>query len=122
MRIKKLFRGFVPVVLFAALICPALPAAAAETAEFKLVSVVVGEGANIWLPSTLIVKEGKEVKLTVQNMAGKEHGLTIEGLGVEEVIPDGQSKTLTIRPKKKGVYRYYCHLHKGHIGGQILVK
>ncbi|HEX9756900.1 MAG TPA: cupredoxin domain-containing protein [Nitrospiria bacterium] len=90
--------------------------------DFKLISVLVGEGGNIWLPSTIIVEKGKEVKLSLNNLVNKEHGFTIEGLDVKEVIKAGGSKEISLKPAKAGVYRYFCHLHKGHVGGQLLVQ
>jgi len=105
-----------------------LPASARYVKEFTLISVVVGEGGNIWLPSTIIVPHKHEVKLKLRNLAGKEHGFSIKGLEIEEIIKPGETKEIMIKPRKKGffwkknVYRYYCHLHKGHVGGQLLVK
>jgi heme/copper-type cytochrome/quinol oxidase subunit 2 len=105
-----------------------LPVSAGSGLEFTLLSAVVGEGGNIWLPSTIIVPNKHEVKLTLRNLASKDHGFTIEDLGVQEVIKAGETKEITITPRKRGmfrkkaVFRYYCHLHAGHVGGQMLVK
>jgi len=99
-----------------------LPFSAQADEGFKLLSVLVGEGGNIWLPSTIIVEKGKKVKLNLNNLVKKDHGFTIEGLNVKEVVKAGGSKEVTIKPGKKGVFRYYCHLHKGHVGGQLLVQ
>jgi plastocyanin len=52
----------------------------------------------------------------------KDHGFTIEGLDVKEVVKAGGSKEITIKPGQAGVYRYFCQLHEGHVGGQLLVK
>jgi heme/copper-type cytochrome/quinol oxidase subunit 2 len=97
-----------------------LPGQAAE--EFALISALVGEGGNIWLPSTIIFKKGEEVKLKLRNVAQAEHGFSIDALGIKEVIKPGETKEVTVKPGSEGVLRYYCHLHPGHVGGQMLVK
>lgn len=99
-----------------------LPTSAQAAEEFKLMSALVGKGGNIWLPSTIIVSKGGEVTLILKNLAGKDHGFTIEELNIKEIIKPGESKKITIKPGKAGVLRYYCQLHKGHVGGQLLVK
>ena len=98
------------------------PVSAQPVKEFTLLSGLVGEGANIWLPSTIIVSKGDEVKLKLRNVALVEHGFSIDALGIKEVIKPGETKEITIKPTSEGVLRYYCQLHPGHVGGQLLVK
>ena len=100
----------------------AFPLSAQSGEAFKLISSLVGKGGNIWLPSTIIVEKGSEVILNLNNLVEKDHGFSIEGLGIKEVVKGGSNKKITIKPEKAGVYRYYCHLHKGHVGGQLLVQ
>ena len=117
---RKVFRRVLVVACF--LSVSILPLSAQGGEGFKLISVLVGEGGNIWLPSTIIVEKGKEVKLNLNNLVKKDHGFTIEGLNVKEVVKAGGSTEVTIKPGKEGVFRYFCHLHKGHVGGQLLVQ
>ncbi len=119
MRTENLIRAWVVLVLLFGWV---YPVSAQSSKEFALMSAVVAEGANIWLPSTVIVKAGDSVKLTVRNTAPVEHGFSIEELGVKEQIPPGETKELTIKAATAGVFRYFCHLHKGHVGGQLLVQ
>ncbi len=98
------------------------PAAAHSADEYTLISAVVGEGGNIWLPSTIIVQKKKEMTINLRNLSGKDHGFRIDELDVQVVVPGGQTKQVTVKPTKTGVFRYYCHLHKGHVGGQLMVK
>ncbi|MBI5197503.1 MAG: cupredoxin domain-containing protein [Nitrospirae bacterium] len=131
MRFKFLLFGILTVVLTAGGLSP-LPAMSGESAlsavpsapgkEFTLIAATVAEGANIWLPSTLIVRAGDEVKLTLKNVAKVEHGFAIDELGIKEVIQPGETKQITLKLPSAGVLRYYCHLHPGHISGQILIQ
>jgi nitrosocyanin len=98
------------------------PTQAGSAKEFSLVTAMVAEGANLWLPSTIIVHKGDELKFKLRNTAKVEHGFAIDELGIKEVIPPGETKEVTLQPGSKGVLRYYCHLHPGHIGGQLLVE
>ena len=98
------------------------PVSAQQTKEFTLFSGLVGEGANIWLPSTIIVSKGDEVKLKLRNVALVEHGFSIDALGIKEVIKPGETKEITLKPTSEGVLRYYCQLHPGHVGGQLMIK
>jgi plastocyanin len=111
--------SFMVTIFLAGLAAPILAESAKEA---TLLTAMVAEGANIWLPSTLIVNKGDEVKLTLRNVAKAEHGFSIDELGIKEVIPPGETKVVTMTPKEKGVLRYYCQLHKGHVGGQLLVR
>ena len=98
------------------------PVSAQQAKEFTLLTTLVGESANIWLPSTIIVNKGEEVKLKLRNVADREHGFSIDALGIKEVVKPGETKVVTIKPSSEGVLYYYCHLHPGHVGGQLMVK
>lgn len=119
MRGRAMMYGFIVAILLAGF---AAPISAQSAKEFTLVTATVAEGANIWLPSTLIVKNGEPIKLTLRNVSKAEHGFSIDELGIKEVIPPGETKEITLKPAAPGTLRYYCQLHKGHVGGQLLVQ
>jgi len=98
------------------------PPPADSTPSHTLLTAMVAEGANIWLPSTLIIKSGVPVKLTLRNVSKAEHGFAIDDLGVTLILPAGETKEVSIAPGASGTLRYYCPLHKGHVGGQLLVQ
>jgi nitrosocyanin len=88
---------------------------------FELVAKVEGN-AKIWSPATLTIQKGHAVKLQLKNLTDAEHGFSIDELNVKEVIPAGGSKEITIQADSAGTLRYYCHLHKAHVGGQLLIQ
>ena len=94
-------------------------ASAEGTKEFTVVAVVVG-GAKFWLPSTVIANAGDQVTLTLRNSAGADHGFAIDELGIKVVVPANGTKVITFSQGSTGVLRYYCHLHKAHVGGQLM--
>jgi nitrosocyanin len=110
--------GFIAGVLLAGW----LPIASSESPkEFTLVAMVEG-GAKIWSPATLVISKGETVKLNLKNMTDAEHGFSIDELKIKEVIPAGGSKEITLQADSAGTLKYYCHLHKAHVGGQLLVQ
>lgn len=95
---------------------------ASPVLSHTLLTALVAEGANIWLPSTLIVKSGTPVKLTLRNVSKVEHGFAIDDFGVKVILAAGETKEVSVAPGASGTLRYYCPLHKGHVGGQLLVQ
>lgn len=117
---KKL-RNFLPALLaLAALAAPAT--ALAEKREFTLVTVDI-QGVKIWLPSTITVKKGDQVRIQAVSKVpgiGSAHGLTIEAFKIKEVA-DNQGKTIEFTADKAGIFPISCHLHPPHIGAQLVV-
>ena len=94
--------------------------AAAEPTKFTVMTVVL-DGTKIWLPSSLIVHQGEEVELTLINKLEDPHGFKIEDVGIEEVVQPKAQMTVRFTAAQPGAYRYICHIHPPHIGGQLLV-
>jgi len=102
--------------------------AAEGTKEFTLVAVQV-EKAKFWLPSTIIVKKGDKVKLTLKNQIPGEarkpetlvHGFAIDEFDALKVVKVGEDVVVEFTASKTGLFRMYCQLHPAHIGGQLLV-
>lgn len=95
----------------------------APTKEFTVVAVSY-EGTKIWLPSTLIVKKGDNVKIKLINNIPTDpstHGFAIDEFGVKAVVERGKPQTVEFNASKDGLYTIYCQLHPAHIGGQLLV-
>ncbi|MDO8431297.1 MAG: cupredoxin domain-containing protein [Candidatus Binatus sp.] len=107
------------------------PAAGATTATmeepgtkaFTIVSVEAND-VKFWLPSTITVDQGDKVKLTLKNQvpgSSNQHGFTIPGYNITEVVARGTPKTITFVADKTGVFPYSCQLHPAHVGGQFVV-
>ncbi|HYL57657.1 MAG TPA: cupredoxin domain-containing protein [Candidatus Acidoferrales bacterium] len=113
-----------------AIAADAAPAAAAAPAAMEpgtvsatLVSVEVND-TKFWLPSSLTVEQGDKVKLTLKNQvpgASNQHGFTIPGYNITEVVTRGTPKTITFVADKVGVFPFSCQLHPAHVGGQLIV-
>ena len=62
-------------------------------------------------PTDFEVREGDEVKIAITNIeqtTDELHGLGILDYNINIVVDPGETKTVTFRAKKKGVYPYYC--------------
>jgi nitrosocyanin len=104
---------------------PAAPAAKFEGREFKSVNIEV-KGNKIWTPSTFIVKKGEKVRITLINTAASGvHAFEIDGYPDTKASvnnADGDNtKTVEFTADKAGIFRVFCPLHAGHVGGQLLV-
>ena len=103
---------------------PAPKADAAPVREFKSVNIEV-KGNKIWTPSTFIVKKGDHVKITLINTATAIHAFAIDGypdVSTQVNFADkDNTKTVEFTADKPGIFRVYCPMHAGHVGGQLLV-
>lgn len=102
---------------------PAAPAAPVR--EFKSVNIEV-KGNKIWTPSFFVVKKGDKVKITLINTAPSGvHAFEIDGYPSTKASvnnADGDNtKTVEFTADKAGIFRVFCPLHAGHVGGQLLV-
>lgn len=96
---------------------------AAQTAPsvhtFTLVNVEAS-GVKIWLPSSSVARSGERVTLKLENKLDAVHGFSIDEYGIHVVVPATGKQEVTFTAKK-GASRFYCQLHPGHIGGDVLV-
>lgn len=100
-------------------------APAAVVREFKSVNIEV-KGNKIWTPSFFVVKKGDKVKITLINTAPSGvHAFAIEGIPGTEASVDNKeganTKTVEFTAQTPGIFRIYCPIHPGHVGGQLLV-
>jgi nitrosocyanin len=100
-------------------------APAAAVREFKSVNIEV-KGNKIWTPSFFVVKKGDKVKITLINTAPSGvHAFEIEGIPGTAATVDNKeganTKVVEFTADKAGIYRIFCPMHPGHVGGQLLV-
>lgn len=99
----------------------AVSAGAAER-SFKIYAVEIN-GAKFWLPSTIVVKKGDQVRLEAQTkLEGQAaiHGLSIPDYGIKEQV-DNQLKPIEFTASKAGIFPITCHMHPPHVGSQLIV-
>ncbi len=104
---------------------PAKPlASAVPVREFKTVNIEV-KGNKIWTPSFFVVKKGDKVKITLINTAASGvHAFAIDGYPVDVQVNNAEgdnSKVVEFTADKAGIFRIFCSMHPGHVGGQLLV-
>jgi plastocyanin len=97
-----------------------VPAADPTQRTFALSSDLVN-GSNRYHPPTLVAFAGDDITFNVTNRGEGEHGFTVDGLGIADVIDGGDSRDYTATNVAAGVYPYCCQLHPGHIRGQLIV-
>lgn len=94
--------------------------ATAEPKKLTLINVRL-EGVKIWLPSSLVVRPGEEVELTLVNKLDDPHGFKLEAFGIEEVVQPNAQTTVKFTAAKAGAHHYICQMHPAHLGGNLLV-
>jgi heme/copper-type cytochrome/quinol oxidase subunit 2 len=99
-------------------------ARAAEPAMTFTVVNVEYEGTKIWLPATLVVKKGTQVKVKLVNNVPSDpnqHGFAIPAYGIAEVVTRGEPKTIEFTADKDGIFPINCQLHPAHVAGELVV-
>ena len=96
-------------------------ASAGGVKKFTLVNVLL-EGTKIWLPSTIIVSEGDQVELTLDNKLTAPHGFKLPAFDIEVEVPSKRKHTVRFIANKAGAHAFACQLHAAHIGGQVVVQ
>ena len=122
---NRLLTAMLAVALGAAVVRAQAPvkADAAPVREFKSVNIQV-KGEKIWTPSFFVVKKGDKVKITLVNLASGIHAFAIEGYPVNVQVDNAEkdnTKVVEFTADKAGIFRIYCSMHAGHVGGQLLV-
>lgn len=99
------------------------PPIEAGQVTLHIVDVDAHEGVQVWVPSSITVKKGDTVTLVLVNHLMEDHGYEIEAMGVKEVIGNHQTKTVSFKATKAGVFPIKCQLHKAenHYAGQLVV-
>ncbi|MFY9463350.1 MAG: cupredoxin domain-containing protein [Candidatus Sungiibacteriota bacterium] len=84
---------------------PPIPLAAAAVKEF----IITGKNFS-FTPSTLTVKKGDTVKITLKNIGGT-HDLRIDGFNATtQRIGTGEQDTVTFIADKTGSFEFYCSI------------
>ncbi len=73
-------------------------------------------------PAEIRAKSGEKVKLVVTRKVDRTCAteIVMKDLGVNEPLPLEKAVVVTVRPQKKGEYRFACA--HGHISGNLVVE
>lgn len=73
-------------------------------------------------PAEIRAKSGEKVKLVVTRKVDRTCAteIVMKDLGVNEPLPLEKAVVVTVRPQKKGEYRFACA--HGHIAGNLVVE
>ena len=80
----------------------------------KAAMEITVEGSEFkFSPTTLTMKKGDSVTLTLKNVGKMPHDFVVDELGVRtKVIQGGESDTVTFTPDKSGTFEFYCSVGK----------
>lgn len=131
---KILFLVVMGLVVSLSLAACAAPAAESEHGSHQSLSIRLGEGKVIgevdgadeitgefhrWEPVVLVVHEGDEVVLTVENPRSKYHSFSLPDFGVvtPKLEPRGGTATVEFTADKAGVFQFACGVPFSREGG-----
>lgn len=99
----------------------------AEDGKFVAVEI---QGAKFWIGGgDTDLRSGTSTPgpLTFKliNKMDADHGFAIDGLKVKQVVKPGEEVTVKVDRADidftTSVFKYYCHLHPGHVGGSLVI-
>jgi nitrosocyanin len=115
-------RPFLLAVAAVAALALGTAACGSSTETFTINAVKEGNQPAGFAPRTITVDKSDEVKLKVGNQTTTQHGFSIEGYGVQEVVPPGQAIDVKFTAGKGGTYKIYCQLHPTHRPATLIVQ
>ena len=106
---------------------PADEPAEADTSDVKEFAITAKQFD--FTPSTITVKEGDKVKLTITTLdsgIASGHGFTLSAFGVSERLTPGKTTIVEFTADKKGTFTFFCNVvcGSGHGGmrGKLVVE
>jgi len=96
---------------------------AQSTREVTLVNIEF-EGAKIWVPGPVVVKQGDNVRIRAINNVKSEppvHGIAIDAYGIQALVNVGKPEIIEFKADKAGIFPIFCQLHPPHVGTQLVV-
>lgn len=114
---KRFFCGG---LILIGLIGPPLCVSAGEIREVTLRSKGESEH-SIWSPLTIEAKKGETLKIRLINESEMMHGFSIKKFKIKEQVFGETEKVITFKAKKSGTFKFFCHFHKKHKKGKLIV-
>ena len=109
------------VVLAAVALTLALSACSQGTVTRSITIATTGGSAG-FAPTELTVDKADTVVLTVQNTTSNDHGFSIAGQEVEEIVPAGETVEIRFTAVRAGTFKIFCQLHEGHQTATLTVR
>ena len=83
-----------------------------ETSSSSKKAFTIDVSSYAFSPSTLAVKKGDIVTLTLKGVSGN-HGFALPDFGVSESVQKGDTITVTFVADKSGTFSYFCNVPCG---------
>lgn len=108
--------------MLVALAATAALGACGQDTVTRSIAIATPGGTAGFAPTEMTVDKGDAVVLTVRNTATAEHGFSIAGQGVTEVVPPGEAVEIRFAAGRAGTFRIFCQLHEGHQTATLTVR
>jgi nitrosocyanin len=117
----ELLRRRAVAVAAAAALALTTAACGRDTATRSIAAAVV-DGAPGFTPQTITVDQEQPVVLRVGNGTDREHGFSIVGYRISEVVGPNQTVEIEFRATRGGTFKIYCQLHPAHQTATLIVR
>jgi len=74
--------------------------------EEVFVNVTAGEG--YFDPDVIVVEEGQDVTVEIENVSDVDHTFTIDELGIDVSLAPGEQEEVTFTAAEEGTFEFYC--------------
>lgn len=118
---RESLRFFVGGLALAVLLSVPLFTVSAENVREITLTAVGDTEESIWSPLEILAVKGETVKITLVNESEMMHGFNIKKFKVKEQVFGETEKVITFKAKKDGTFKFFCHFHKKHKPGQLIV-
>ena len=70
-------------------------------------------------PTQLAASPGQTITVKVTNKGKADHTFTVDALKVDQVVPAGTEKDITLPAGTSGSFEYYCRFHHSKMTGTL---
>lgn len=84
----------------------------ASVSENQVEEITLTANDQTWSPSSIVVKKGKPVKLTIITL-DVPHGLFIPEFGINKEVKPGAPAVVEFTPEKAGSFSFICNVFCG---------
>jgi nitrosocyanin len=110
------------VAVAAAVALPLALGACGEGTAERRISVASQGSETVFTPESVTVDKGDRVVIQVSNPTDREHGFSIAGYRITEVVAPRGTAEVRFDAGRAGTYRIFCQLHEAHRPATLVVR
>lgn len=93
-----------------------------QSTATRTATITSSGGSAGFQPDSFTTDKGDTMVVMVRNATTTEHGFSIAGQGVSEVVPPGETLEVRFTATRAGTFRIFCQLHEDHRTATLTVR